>query len=65
MCGVNPAGFFCQELVMLLSDDPLENARLMREQADETDDPRVATFLRELADDYEAMARTDRAKSSS
>ena len=45
---------------MLLSDDPLENARLLREQADETTDPRVGQFLRELADDYEAIARTER-----
>lgn len=41
---------------MLLSDDDFENARLFREQADQTDDPRVARFLRQLAEDYEELA---------
>ena len=43
--------------MLLLSRDPRENAKLMREQADECDDSRTAQFLRELADDYEALAK--------
>lgn len=40
-----------------LSNDPMENARLCREAADATGDRGLAHFLRELADDYEEMAR--------
>ena len=42
-----------------LSDDPKEMARRCREQADETDDPRVVRFLLELADDYEELANAE------
>ena len=41
----------------ILADNPLENARLLREQAEETDDPRIVRFLLELADEYEDFAR--------
>ena len=35
----------------------MENARLCREAADATEDRGLALFLRELADDYEEMAK--------
>lgn len=42
--------------MMLLSHDPRENAKLMREQADEWT-IREPLILRELADDYQALAK--------
>lgn len=51
-----PVGFVGGD-VFALSNDPMENARLCREAADATGDKGLAHFLRELADDYEEMAR--------
>lgn len=50
---------------METSDDPLEMARRCREYADATNDESIADFLRELAEDYEEMARAKRGRDES
>ena len=49
--------------MILLSDDPMENARLLREQADRTDSAETSRFLRAMADDFEEKATGVRPKS--